>query len=332
MAMGWLTKHRPMGLEFTGDWARAALLVGKNPQGSLMTFELSIGDVGKMGEEELKERGLELRRAMSLSGIGSKEAVISISNDRLIFRTLRLAFMPAEEVGAAAHWKMAAELGFQPKDFQSQVLTMNEITEAGKKKLEIFAVACGNETLNQYIKLSGHAGLRIRAIDVSTTAIARNLKAGSLSQGVGSKHLYLQFGRGTGLLSIIDENGLQFARTLSGSLDKYLAGLGQRMGLTEKECIQNLSSGDEATLQAATESSRMFARDISREISIAIQYFEEMLGGVLPRRGACFQRDGVPAGVHANAVDADGRVLSVRRSFAMEHGMRSGKVDRPRRD
>jgi Tfp pilus assembly PilM family ATPase len=229
--------------------------------------------------------------------------VLSIPEHLIMLRTLRLAVMPEPELQAATHWKLAGDLGLPAEQFQSQIVTASPITDNGKKKLELVVASARLTDLHAYVDIAVGAGLEPLAIDVAPCALARVLPhlAGpgpdpGLLVLLQTSHCLLALGTG---------GQLQHAVVINGGLQRLWHAVGQRLEMAAEAAAAIVreiaaapadpapaeASGAQAAVRGAAS---LFARELAREVSLGLQYFEQTLGAPVPDEGIFIAAHPIP--------------------------------------
>lgn len=110
--------------------------------------------------------------------IHHKQAVVSLPEDQVVSRAIRLPPLKGDEVRQAL--KFEAET-FIPYPLDQVLIDYEVIEEDEAGRLTVFAIAAKNELIDSYLKLFKMAGLELIAIESPAVAIKRviNLVAGN---------------------------------------------------------------------------------------------------------------------------------------------------------
>lgn len=263
-AMRFFKQKPPLGCAFGSDGFRIA--AGKADAMVLRSGELSVGS---------------LKQAVGAASPGrNPRAIICIPNRHLLFRALRLAPMPDGELASAAHWKISDETGLDPQNSTSQIVTAWGVEEGGKQKTEVLAVVAKNQDLEPYLDIADGAGLTVSAIDLASSAICRSL---SRSGGNGDQLLLMLEEEFAGLI-IAQGGNVRYMRTLQADL----ARLGQLRNQLSGESGAPARVGEELEKQVQS----IYCRELSREISLAVRYYEETVHAGAPERGVILPGSG----------------------------------------
>jgi Tfp pilus assembly PilM family ATPase len=299
--MMWLSRTQPPPLIGCEVGARQVRLAQLRPRGGgfdLLTEHRAIPAPGSMDDGQRGDAiAAALREALRDGGFTGREAVMCLPNDALTLQTLRLAVMPEGDLLAASQWKAASELGVKAEQIKSQILTSSRITEGAKNKLEVVVVSATITLLEAHVRAASSAGLRVRAIDASTCAIARCLTGAACGAPASPPQLIFELGEASATLAIAGRGDLSFIRPVGGGIEQMQRLLANRLGLTDSEGLEMCrllrrgeETGDWPSRQitpdraraALGDAARLYARDLAREVSLSLSYYEESLGGTVP--------------------------------------------------
>jgi Tfp pilus assembly PilM family ATPase len=300
--MRWLFKQdRPLGCAFGRERFHLAGPRAADPcnEFSLQEGRLSHDTAGNVLDIEASSDAVAAavravvppRAGMSFPG-RSQRVFLSVPSHLLQFRTIRLARMPEAELSSATHWKIAEETGMDPQESTSQVVTAWPVDESGKQKTEVLAVAAKNADLQPYLDIAEKAGLTVAAIDLASRAICRSLWRTTAASGAAtgqSDQLLLLLEEDFATLTIGSRGGIRYMRILQAGL----ARLGQVQKQLNGESPANGNSAKPASGSSETsagdrqkQAESIYSRELSREISLAVRYFEETVRTGAPDRGA----------------------------------------------
>lgn len=306
----WFRRSRQplIGCEIDARCVRLAQMQRRGGQTRIAAASRPIPAAGSICDEDrAAEIVAAIREAGRNGGFIGREAVTCLPNDALMLRTLRLANMPEAELLAAVQWKAAAELGLTADQVKSQILTSNTVTEGSKQKREVVAVTARIAQLDQHVRIMTEAGLHVRAIDSSTCAIARRLTGALCGAPASPPQVVLELREASATLAIVARGDILFVRPVGGGVEQMERLLANRLGLSGAEAAEVLlalrrETGEWPLKQtpadrvraALAEAARMYARDLAREISLSLSYYEEALSGEVPDAAVIVSADALP--------------------------------------
>lgn len=298
-----------IGCEIDARCVRLAQLRRQGGRVVLLAASRPVPAPGSVADMERSAAVSAAIREMLRDGdFAGREAVTCLPNDAVILRTLRLANMPDADLLAAVQWKAAAELRLTAEQVKSQILTSNAISEAGKRKHEVVAVTATLDQLDQHVRTVTEAGLHIHAIDSSTCAIARRLTSAACGAPASPPQLVLELREASATLAIAARGDILFVRPVGGGMEQMERLLGNRLGLPAADAAavhRLLRQGNDADWPlkqapadrarlALGDAARMYARDLAREISLSLSYFEEALDGEVPDAAVVVSAEELP--------------------------------------
>lgn len=144
--------------------------------------------------------------------------------------------VPAEELKAAARWRLKDFLDYPVEQATLDVLQVPADPNAPTKQRSIYAVASRNDTVGAYMGLFAQAKVPLAVIDIPEMA-QRNLAA--LFESERRALGLLTFGRERGLLTFTSGGELHVSRPVEVSLPQLIdAGEAQRANLFERVVLE----------------------------------------------------------------------------------------------
>jgi Tfp pilus assembly PilM family ATPase len=313
---GLFKQNPPLGCAFGSDcFHLAGPRAGDSGGGELNLLEGRLAHESGANLLDIEASSAAVKAAFSATGLSraasffpgrSQRVFLSVPSHLLHFRTIRLAQMPDAELLSATHWKITEEIGVDPLESTSQVVTAWPVEESGKQKTEVLAVLAKNQDLEPYLNIAENAGLTVAAIDLASRAICRSLWRNTAMSSTASTQpdqLLLVLEEEFATLTIGSGSEIRYMRILQAGL----ARLGQLQSQLNGESpaasksAKPIPSDREAApndLQKQAES--IYSRELSREISLAVRYFEETVGTGSPDHGVIIAAQRFSAGAAAS--------------------------------
>jgi Tfp pilus assembly PilM family ATPase len=253
-------------------------------------------------------RAAGLSRGRSFLPARRQSAILSVPNHLLLFRTIRLAPMPHTELLSAMHWKMTGETGLDPQESTSQIVTAWLVEESGKQKNEVLAVAAKNQDLQPYLDIAENASLAVAAIDLASSASCRSLcrtpAPATGAPGSGDR-LLLVLEEDFAALIIASGGHIRYMRVLQAGLARLSQLVSQLTGVAPDEAHRAVGRdvaprtllqgpGEPTPADYLAQAQAIYGRELSREVSLAVRYYEETLHAGAPDRGVIVAAEGFP--------------------------------------
>jgi Tfp pilus assembly PilM family ATPase len=226
----------------------------------------------------------QLRRVAPFKG---RRAVLCVEPARLKYRSVRLAPMPEADLASAARWKVAGEVGVPVERLQCAVIPLGKVTDAGKTRQEVVAVAGEVEMLERLAASVLDGRLEPVAIDASSCAVARAL--GELTaRDDESATATLELHPSTATLSASRGGRVRFLRGIGGGLSRVDQIAAELLDVSPSQVIALRLAADEVERGAAwpfpeitrersaaaiTDAWHMYARELAGQVSLSLQYF-----------------------------------------------------------
>jgi hypothetical protein len=175
-------------------------------------------------------------------------------------------------------------------------------------------VACKNQDLQPYIDIAENAGLAVSAIDLASSAICRSLWRTSAPGNATPGHedrLLLVLEEDFAALTIASGPQIRYMRILQAGLARLQQLMSQLTGVSPDEvrpaAAKELASatppkgpGKPTAADFLTQAQTIYCRELSREISLAVRYYEETIRAGAPDRGVIVAAAGFPASAAAS--------------------------------
>ncbi len=152
-------------------------LVGftRNAQGLLLTHA-GIKEIPPGKEEEDRSFISEVVKALFReAGLSPGRARLTVSGPEVTIRRLLLPSMPKAELLEAARWELKEQLPFPVDAARIDFHVLREWVEGDSKKLDLIAVACPVQKINQVLAIAAKAGLAPTHLDVAPFALWNTL-------------------------------------------------------------------------------------------------------------------------------------------------------------
>lgn len=172
-----------LGLDISSDFIKIAELeltqegVKINSFGSTKTPPESIKEGVIVNPKSVADA---ISALLSKNGIQTKNVIASARSPHALLRLSRLPFMSEEQLRVALQREIAQYTVFKGKDPKFDTHIVEEMTEAGARKINVLFAVISKKLCDSYLKTLELAGLDLTSIDISTLAILRSLSGTTL--------------------------------------------------------------------------------------------------------------------------------------------------------
>lgn len=226
-------------------------------------------------EKFLDEAGKIIRDLLNDLKIKNKQAVVSLPEDEVISRLVRLPPLKDNEIMDALRFEAETFVPF-PLDEVSIDYEIIEKDDAGR--LNIFVIAARNDLINNYLRLFKSIGLELLALESPAIALRRVLKLG---MPMVERLVVVDMGERYSDLFSINKENVYFARSLSvggESLTRAIS-LNLNLDMTSAEEYKKAYGMKETELEGKIKNAIMpVFNDISEEIRKTLALFVEDIG------------------------------------------------------
>ncbi|NWF57048.1 MAG: type IV pilus assembly protein PilM [Syntrophaceae bacterium] len=147
----------------------------RNAQGLFLTHA-RMKEIPPGKEEEDRSFLSEVVKALFReAGLSPGKARLTVSGPEVTIRRLLLPSMPKAELLEAARWELKEQLPFPVDSARVDFHVSREWVEGDSKKLDLIAVACPVQKINQVLAIAAKAGLAPTHLDVAPFALWNTL-------------------------------------------------------------------------------------------------------------------------------------------------------------
>jgi len=219
--------------------------------------------------------GQAIKNLLNDLKIKSKQAVVSLPENEIISRLVRLPPLKDNEVMDALRFEAETFIPF-PLDQVSIDYEIIEKDDAGR--LVIFVIAAKNDLINSYLKLFKSIGLELLALESPAIALRRVLKLG---MPMVERVIVIDIGEKYSDIFSINKSSVYFARPLSvggESLTRAIS-LNLSLDMASAEEYKKAYGMKEHELEGKIRAAIMpVFNDISEEIRKTLALFNEDIG------------------------------------------------------
>lgn len=293
-----INRHNPLGC-FVGSRGIRLLQVLR-AQGDVVEIASQSAPLPTFEDNATpKERSKTLadtvRQLVKSGGFQGRAVISALPSEQLWCRKLRLAPMPDPEVASAAHFLAARELGIGVESFTSETIKLATVRD-GSSKLEVLTIGADSNTLEDHARMLLQAGLEPQALDAAPWAVARTL-TGLPSSGESDPLLVLDVREKSTDMIIASRGEVLFLHRVEGGTLRIAELLAQRLDVSLTQARRMYDHPDaapasderdvqkERLAEASADAARMFGRELTREVSLSLFHFREVLHGGVPEVG-----------------------------------------------
>lgn len=268
-----------LGIDVGQNTIKIACLYDENSKviletiGEVKTPKVDSKEINK--EKLLDESGKAIKNLLNDLKIKNKQAVVSLPEDEVISRLVRLPPLKDNEIMDALRFEAETFVPF-PLD---QVLIDYEIIEKDDAgRLTIFVIAARNDLINSYLKLFKSIGLDLLALESPAIALRRVLKLG---MPMVERVVVVDIGEKYSDIFSINKNNVYFSRSLSvggESLTRAIS-LNLNLDMASAEEYKKAYGMKEDQLEGKIRNAIMpVFNDVSEEIRKTLTLFNEDIG------------------------------------------------------
>ena len=164
-----------------------------------------------------------IKEAVKESGIKTKNCVISIPENNVSSRLLKIPYVDEKQLDQAIYWQAKQYIPIPVENVNLSYRRVAEIVEDGKdQNWLIFLVAVPKTTIDYYVSLLAEADLNTVAIETGAAAIGRNI-----SRSVDASPAFIvDLGSDTTTAAVLSHNEVIFSQSIpigSSSITKAIA-------------------------------------------------------------------------------------------------------------
>jgi len=268
-----------VGIDISQNTVKIACLSNEN---SKIVLE-SIGEnkIKQIEDREISrdkllvEAGKSIKNLMSDLKIKGKQVVVSLPEDEVISRLVRLPPLKDNEIMDALRFEAETFVPF-PLDQVSIDYEIIEKDDSGR--LSIFVIAAKNDLINNYLKLFKSIGLQMLSLESPSLALRRVLKLG---MPMVERVVAVDIGEKSSDVFSVNKNNVYFVRSLSvggESLTRAIS-LNLSLDMASAEEYKKAYGMKESELEGKIRAAIMpVFNDISEEIRKTLALFNEDIG------------------------------------------------------
>jgi type IV pilus assembly protein PilM len=229
----------------------------------------------KNKDKFLIEAGKVIKGLLSDLKIKNKQVVVSLPEDEVISRLVRLPPLKESEIMDALRFEAET---FVPFPLEEVLIDYEIIEKDDAGRLTIFVIAAKNDLINSYLKLFKSMGLELLALESPAIALRRVLKLG---MPMVERVVVVDMGKKYSDVFSINKNNVYFARSLSvggESLTRAIS-LNLSLDMASAEEYKKAYGIKEEELEGKIKKAVMpIFNDISEEIRKTLALFIEDIG------------------------------------------------------
>ena len=202
------------------------------------TIELSKEQVLSVSPEVLKEM---LTRALSLSGVKAKHAVLAVGGELSFMREINFPKLPPEELAEAIKWDLPKYVPY-PEDSYEYDYSITGY-DAATGDLRVLVVAAPKDVVQQLTQVVRDAGLVPLAVEIESMALYRTMMQAdnSMVLDVGSANTQISlFQKGHPIFNRVVQGGYLETTTSDGSAEEQEAEKAANLENVLNELVQEV--------------------------------------------------------------------------------------------
>ncbi len=170
--------------------------------------------------------GAAVEALVRRAGIRARRAVVAVTGQNVLARVLRLPPIPEEEVRQAIRWEAERHLPIPVDEAVIDVQPVGEVTEDGRRQLEVLLAAAPESVVLAHIQAVERARMTVEAVEVGALAMVRGL---GHTDTRGTRAL-VNLGASTTDVAVVRDGVPQFTRTILAGTDAVTAAAARLAG------------------------------------------------------------------------------------------------------
>ncbi len=138
--------------------------------------ELTMGNVSNGYITDLPMVAAELNDIIKSKGVKEKEAIVSITSSSIVYKEIRITKPKNMKNPAIIEAMIQSEMGASSEYNISFTVAGEEEDEEHNKWLRVYAAACPQRLVDQYVKLFSQVGLQLKQMYISNNSVSRLIK------------------------------------------------------------------------------------------------------------------------------------------------------------
>lgn len=170
-----------------------------------------------------------LKKLVKEANISSRDVAISVPEQTVFSRTIKLPMLTDQEIVSAIKWEAEQYIPIPLAEaiIQHQVLERKET--ANPPEIKVLLVAAPRKMVEKYVKAVQSAGLNVISVETEMIAITRALAP------KGKTALLVDFGALNTNIAITKDGLLNFSRTIPTAGDAFTRAIAQTLGIDMKQ-------------------------------------------------------------------------------------------------
>jgi len=149
---------------------------------------------------------------MKESGVKGRSVVLSIPEQQVFSRILKLPIMSSPELASAIKWELDQVVPFPPDKIEiSWVVIDKPKKKIGNEKMKVFVVAVPKKVSESYVKFLSLAGLEPERIENEVLSLARGLSGFTADKGVS---LILDVGASSTKMVVVEKEQIHMSHVV----------------------------------------------------------------------------------------------------------------------
>jgi len=121
-----------------------------------------------------EELGSHVRALLDRTGIKTDRVVMGVGGQVVTVREVRVPPMTKSELAAAVRYEAERYLPYNIKEVYMDFQVLGEVTEDGRKMLDVIVVAARQDVVDKIVAVADAARLQVRILDVESFALLRS--------------------------------------------------------------------------------------------------------------------------------------------------------------
>ncbi len=170
-----------------------------------------------------------LKKLFKEANISSREVVISVPEQAVFTRTIKLPLLTDSEIASAIRWEAEQYIPIPIADaiIQHQVLERKETTTP--PEIKVLLIAAPRKIVEKYVKAVQAAGLDVVGVETQMVALARALSP------VDRTALLVDFGVQSTNIAVTKNGLVNFSRTIPTAGEAFTRAVAQTLGVSMQQ-------------------------------------------------------------------------------------------------
>lgn len=226
-----------------GKYSKKNIMISKS-------FSLSLPkDIYMDGEiQDMDQLSYLFRNALSENKMVGKEAYGVINSTKVIMREITMPKVENSQIESVLKYQLEEYLPVNPEEYVVKFINLGLVLDDGIEKLNILLVGVPRIIVESHFNLFRNVGLKPAALDHSGNAISKLIHFGeSINNSFDSRDTIasIDMGYESTVLTITEQGVMKVSRSTDVGVKDMIIGLGDLLGLSEEEIIDNLNDIDD---------------------------------------------------------------------------------------